>query len=286
MFSSLTLLNLLLACVLNITFMIAGIILNSVVIISLWRSEQLRRKLCYFMILVLSCFDLTVVAIIHPVITLSTIIFSLGNYNELLLQIVSYTSMLLQGFSMFALLTLNIERFLGISYPLFHRASVTRKRLMFILASSIFFTIILSTLSFRKLIIPDNLLVTICMSTLLSLFVLLNWKMIKIARSKCKRNKVVPSSKVNFKKASTCSLTVWCLIICASPEIVLSSFCLAWKIPLYDEKVLLFTHWIVTIMAMNSTFNCLIFFWRNAILHRVGIKMLLKVFPFSKKLIS
>jgi hypothetical protein len=55
-------------CIINIIFMVAGIFLNSVVIISLWKTSQLRKKdlVCYFMILVLSCFDLAVVTITHP----------------------------------------------------------------------------------------------------------------------------------------------------------------------------------------------------------------------------
>ena len=50
--------------------MVAGIILNSVVIISLLRSSQLRKKLCYFTILVLSCGDLAEVTIVQPLLIL------------------------------------------------------------------------------------------------------------------------------------------------------------------------------------------------------------------------
>ena len=42
-------------------FFFSGVFLNSVVIISFWRSVQLRKKLCYFMIMVLSCCDLLAV---------------------------------------------------------------------------------------------------------------------------------------------------------------------------------------------------------------------------------
>ena len=51
------LINAIILCVLNGFFMVTGIILNSVVIISLWRSSQHRKKLCYFTIFVLSCFE-------------------------------------------------------------------------------------------------------------------------------------------------------------------------------------------------------------------------------------
>ena len=70
-------------CHINIIFMVAGIFLNSVVIISLWRSSQLRKKLCYFMILVLSCFDLAVVTITHPLLIVSTIYFSQEEINKI-----------------------------------------------------------------------------------------------------------------------------------------------------------------------------------------------------------
>jgi hypothetical protein len=64
--------------------MVAGIFLNSVVvIISLWRSSQLRKKLCYFMILVLSCFDLAVITITHPLLIVSTIYFSQEEINKI-----------------------------------------------------------------------------------------------------------------------------------------------------------------------------------------------------------
>ena len=39
--------------VVNILFFFSGIYLNSLVIVSFWRSVQLRKKLCYFTVMVL-----------------------------------------------------------------------------------------------------------------------------------------------------------------------------------------------------------------------------------------
>jgi hypothetical protein len=69
--------------IINIIFTVAGIFLNSVVIISLWRSSQLRKKLCYFMVLLLSCFDLAIVTITHPFLIVSTILFFPGKKSYL-----------------------------------------------------------------------------------------------------------------------------------------------------------------------------------------------------------
>ena len=58
--------NLIFIFVVNILFFFSEICLNSLVIVSFWRSVQLRKKLCYFMIMILSCCDLLVVVTNHP----------------------------------------------------------------------------------------------------------------------------------------------------------------------------------------------------------------------------
>ena len=65
--------NLIFIIVLNILFFFPGIFLNSLVIVSFWRSVQLRKKLCYFMIMILSCCDLLVVLTSHPATALRTV---------------------------------------------------------------------------------------------------------------------------------------------------------------------------------------------------------------------
>ena len=128
------LVNAIILCVLNGSFMVAGIILNSVVIISLWRSSQHRKKLCYFTIFVLSCFDLAVVVILQPLVILSTILWSMQMYSAEIQATRIYMSLLLGGFSLFALLTLNIERFLALTRPFFHQTAVTKGKLTRFLA--------------------------------------------------------------------------------------------------------------------------------------------------------
>ena len=53
--------NLIFIFAVNVFFFFSGICLNSFVILSFWRSIQLRKKLCYFIIMVLSCCDLLAV---------------------------------------------------------------------------------------------------------------------------------------------------------------------------------------------------------------------------------
>ena len=279
-----TFINTLFLCLLNVIFMLAGIFLNTVVIISLRKLSKLRKKLCDFTIILLSCFDLAVVTITHPVIILSTIFWSNEDCSERREQVKVYVCILPHAFSMVALLTLNIERFLGLTFPIFHRTSVTMKKLLTLQA---FLTILLSgqiVLFLNNLKILSHVFVMADLFVLLFLFIYFNYKMFIIAKSKFRNKDVAPATAMsrdegrklrmlNFKTILTFSLAVACFFICSSPQIIFSALRLTSETPLYDRQVVLFNLWALAFVSTNSTFNCLIFFWKNSILRREGVKI-------------
>ena len=122
-------------CVLNIIFTFPGIVLNTLVIVSIWKSSQLRKKLCHFMIMVLSCFDLVTIVTNYPGILLYLISWFREDFN-LLAKMRNYLHLasIFLTYSALALLVMSIERYLGAYYPIFHRTSVTRRRLLTLLA--------------------------------------------------------------------------------------------------------------------------------------------------------
>ncbi len=162
--------------IVNVIFMIAGIFLNSVVIISLWRSRQLRKKLCYFMILVLSCVDLAVVAITHPLLIASTIHFSLEEIDKVREVTRKSTYIIVFGSSISALFTLNVERFLALTCPFFHQASVTKTRLVYFqgLVTIIVTVFILSPLLYFNTKTINHMIIVVFLSLFLFLFIYLN----------------------------------------------------------------------------------------------------------------
>ena len=286
---STVLINAILLCLLNASFMVAGIILNFVFIISLWRSSQLRKKLCYFMIIVLSCFDLAVVSILQPQLILSTFLWSMEMYHGKILATRLYMFILLESFSMLALLTLNIERFLALKFPYFHQTAVTKGKLTLLLAGQIIVIVVLLLLYvfYEKTNVYALLLITVFL--LLSLFTLafVNYKMLLIARSKrqdelrvapiglAKHNQEGPkTNKKNLKNISTCSLVVGCFFACSVPKMIFTIYSSVTKSPVNDRRDIILHIWASTFVCMNSTFNCLVFFWRNSILRREGMKIL------------
>ncbi len=272
-------------CIINIVFMVAGIFLNSVVIISLWRSRQLRKKLCYFMILVLSCVDLAVVTITHPLLIASTIYYSLQEINKIHETARESTCFILYGVSIFAIFTLNVERYLALTYPFFHHVLVTKTRLVYFQALVTIIIVGLSPLYYFKMNTIANILVALYLSLLLFLFVCSNYKMFTIAKSKRADRGVAPVTAasstdekrqkqiLNLNNISTCSLAVGCFLVCSCPQIIYSALRLASGELSYDRKIV-FILWSNTLLSMNSTFNCAIFFWRNSILRREGIKII------------
>ena len=283
-----TFLNAILLWTVNTLFLLIGVFLNAVVVISLWRSTQLRKKLCYFTILVLSCFDLVVVTIAHPFMILSTTFWFLEDHNEALEEARIATNMVLHGFSMFSLLTLNIERFLALTHPFFHQTSVNKRRLLSFLAILHLSFLAITTLSFKDPeSIDGNIVATVYLSTFLVLFFCLNCKMYRIAKTKqrsptlcgehCETNLTQQNRREgfhSFKKLSTCSLAVLCFAVCSCPALVYCAVLLARGRRPYDEQVISMSLWAGTFVSMNSTFNCVIFFWRNTVLRREGLKLL------------
>ena len=284
--------NAILLCVVNAFFTIVGIFLNCIVIMSLLNS-QLRRKLCYFMILVLACFDLAVVVVFHPLLILKTIScwvftkyddsFSIAHLQHLFL------------FSLTALLTMTLERYLALVYPFFHEKFVTKSRLFGIfLLLQIPFAILYISLQINKSSYIHAIPLALIGIAFLVIFCL-NYKIFFTARTirnravitlgnlteSDQRNIETKKSKANLGKVSTCFLAVVCLFICYCPGLA----CLGIKMTeenLHSSEQTLRTImilWAQTFVSLNSSLNCqLMFFYKNSALRRHRQQTLEKCF--------
>ena len=290
--------NAALLCVVNVVFTFLGITLNSVVVISLWNS-QLRRKLCYFMIFILACFDLVVVVVFHPLIIFEIIFYWTSmNFDKLAWDEYIYY---LFVFSLTALLTMTLERYLALVHPFFHKASVRKSRLLtafalFQVPCGIIY--LLRANNVKRLQLPFYYAL---FGTFSLVICILNLKMLYIARTLRKRSLVTlgnseghdcePLKIVNRKKfqltlaslgkISACFLAVVCLFICHVPTIVNIAFRMTKQGGPRDQRKVIAEVWAETFLALNSTLNCSIFFYKNSVLRRHGTKYL-RVLRFMK----
>lgn len=165
-------------CVVNVFFTCSGIFLNLLVILCLWKTSQLQKKLCYFMLMVLSCFDIVAIITNHPMLVIYSIVWMTEEY-EVMHKLYAYVDItdIFLGFSLLALLVMNLDRYLAMAYPLFHRTSVTRHRLLTLLVIFLLFEITLTGISVNNLVISDYV-ATMIFATIVSrpLF-FINWKL-------------------------------------------------------------------------------------------------------------
>ena len=207
--------NLIFIFAVNVFFFFSGICLNSLVILSFWRSVQLRKKLCYFMIMVLSCCDLLAVLIGCPLVALFTMSWLTGklDVNARWAHITSTSTSSFLTFSLFALLVMNFDRYLATSYPIFHRTSVTKGRLLTLLAILIIVEAILRAMSVNDLLISDQMHDVIFSILFIPAMLFINYKLFLVIRKSRKNKRISPEIKKTFslKNISSCLLACSCL---------------------------------------------------------------------------
>ena len=263
------LINLICLCVVNGFFAIAGIFLNSGVIISLWKSPQLRRGNCHFMIFVLSCFDLLVIIVAHPTI----ILLSIPSFEETTVSqigmILKEIYITLQLLEMCVLLSMSLDRYLAIVYPFVYQARITKGRIVkFMIFSQLIIIVVLlmHRISYMEkltyiIIGPIIIVLILCM------ICYMNYKIFVIARNK---RRATHDSTIEFNRNSTCVWVIACFLICTIPAIVFGAFKFGASNVIRNENFwTTFRLWSSTIATMNCTFmNCVILFWRNRFLRR------------------
>ena len=272
------------AIVVNIVLAIAGTILNSFVLFMFWKSAKLRSKLSYFSIMLLSSIDLGVVTVVHPLFVLKSSTTILGSAK--CLYIITYTIAIsfFLGISTLTLIIINIERYFSIIHPVLHRNHFTRRRLVLTWVFLWFFVIVnvVSRIYFNFLakVIPITLSIAVFTSlyTYVAIFVVARKKMLKtIHNQESSRNRMAFLREL--KMAKTYVFVVSLCLVCYLPAPVVfgiqNPLLVGEKI---SDSVVNASIWATTLMTMNSTLNCLVFFWGNRDMRQEGSKILKRCF--------
>ena len=271
--------NLTVILVVNILFLVPGVCLNSLVILSFRRNNQLHKKLCYFTIMVLSCFDLLSLCLNHSFVAflalhwLITGKIAVKDWESHLLFLLSG---ILLGFPLIALLVLNFDRYLATYYPLFHRTSVTKGKLLIPLAVFCLGFTIGSVISEYKIVITYPVFLAICCVIFLLSMTFFNYKLFIIARKNRRNKKGSPQTKRTFslKKISSCLLCTPCFILLSIPPLVYIWLAIRTSGHEASDKQYLAGLWGRTMPSINGTCNCLIFYWKNKVLRTDGLKVI------------
>ena len=259
-------------CIVNVIFTLAGAILNSLVILSFWKSSLLKKKMCYFTIMILSCFDLLATITNHPVQVIYSAVWLTESYTLLSrMSIYLRLANMFIAFSLLTILVMSIERYLAAAHPFFHRTSVSEKRLLILLSSFIFWDVTMYVISFNDWLITFPTYHIIFCAIFSPLFFFVNYKLFKVVARARTNNAKSPKTIAKVEHISCCLLVVACYLMFSIPGFVYSALGSMEQRTSVNAK--LSWVWGSTVAAMNSTFNCLIFFWRNKILRKEAMKI-------------
>ncbi len=170
---------------------------------------------------------------------------------------------------------MSFDRYLATTYPIFHRTSVTKGRLLTLLAILIIIEVTLAVMSRNDFAISIQVHALIFFILLTPPMLFINYKLFLVVR-KSRRNKRISNERKNsfsVKTISSCLLVIACFVVLFIPTFVYIGLRInssETSGTLDNANVAAF--WAETIASINSTFNCLIFYWKNKTLRTEGLK--------------
>ena len=226
-----------------------------------------QKKLCYFTMMVLSCCDLLVVLTSHPLTVpaaMSWLTKKINVYPGWLVM----SNVLLSisvGTFLFALFVINFDRYLATRYPIFHRTSVTKGKLLTLFIFLIIFGITVAAMSINDVVIPYQAGVLIFCIISTSPMFLINYRLFTIARKSRRNNEISRKLKKSFSSKNILSFllvyVVACVMALSIPTFVYVVLRLISKEKEFTmDNAELAAFWARTADSINSTFNCLIFY--------------------------
>ena len=274
-------------CVANSVIAILTVLLNAISVLTIWKSSHLKTKLCYFLILIQSIVDLAVGLISLPFYIVRSAIELLDIANcvdAFVLQAIAYIPV---GTSFTTICMLTFERYLSILHPIVHRSNVTKARLLMSISCA---TVLVGITGPVFRIISEKLhstfnvamiLIFLAFSTFAYARIYFAVKNMQFSSGGIGDSSTGQSSSSMAEKrkslrernlAKSCAVVVLISYICYIP------FALCY--PYFkDDRINFRTaiSWCATVVALNSSLNSLVFFWKRPLLRQEALKVLRKM---------
>ena len=262
------------ACILIVIFGIVGTFLNTLVLFVFSKSKKMRQKNSYFSIMILSATDLVVTTSVPVVSVVHGIDQILGTPRclySIWFNVVTKTTPLLSATS---LIIMNIERYLAIVYPFFHRTTVTKRKMIwsFCILGCIFqICAAVGFIGGKTIVNLINsvgafIIVTTTVFQYVSIFFIARKSLIPRVKEVSNEEKFINLRPFlrDLKMARTYFFIVFLCFICYLPIAIILGTTQHFFANEETRNALL--HWnllIPPLILMNATLNCLIFFWGN-----------------------
>ena len=268
----------------NIVFLavliIPTVLLNAVAAITIWKTSQLRKKPCYFVILLQSSVDLGVGCVALPISFVALLAPFTTNVDICAaILIVKTVSMLLSGVSIITMSALTVERYIGVLHPYSYNTLVTKRRIvMFVLVLMLLLIIVVLTLSqyaTTKTHFGSGFL------AIFLIFTSFSYTRIYLVIRRLSRSEVIPHEDGSergkkrrrvpgeLKNAISSFMVVIFFFILLVPYVLIPIL-----LPMGKMNLNVYIWWCITLMYLNSSVNSVIFFWRSKVLRKQAVKIL------------
>ena len=291
--------NSVIGCVANAILAVLGTFLNALVIRVFWKSPRLQQKVSYFMIMVLSSIDLCVSIVVHPFYLVNSIAEVTETSKCFYKMFYQTSAVMLSGMSYATFFIINIERYIAIVHPFFHYAHVTRRRCLLFSSLAWLVCIVVSIAPIFNFDIQAVVTVLVVIVLIGTFFIYISIyyiarKQRNFRQSTIRREVYVtevqrpkPELKERGRPAELSNKAVSFLhdLALAKMYFVVVACNLLLNLPnvvilaVYTERVKTLDDlvqmkiWTLTLVATNSTANCIIFFWANKKLRSEGWKI-------------
>ena len=268
----------------NIVFLavliIPTVLLNAVAVITIWKTSQLRKKPCYFVILLQSSVDLGVGCVALPISFVALLAPFATNIDVCAaVTIVRTTSMLLTGLSIVTLSALTVERYIGVLHPYSYKTLVTKRRIVvFVLVLISLLIIVVLTLSQY---VTTKTHIGSGFFAIFLIFTLFSYIRIYLVIRRLSRSQVIPHEDGSerskkrrralgeLKNAISSFMVVIFFFILLVPYVLIPIL-----LPMGKMNLNAYIWWCLTLTHLNSGVNSVMFFWRSKVLRKQAVKIL------------
>lgn len=272
-------------CMANVVLIIPTVLLNGILVFTISRCSQLREKMCCFLVRMQSTVDFAVGFISLPLFTYIRACEITETANCVANFLVETVVYIMYGLSLAIVCLMTCERYMGVLHPIVHRVQLTKR----IVWNSVL-CIIIGLMAFSLLrLVSERFYCTLgTVMTFLQLAVnaLAYVKIFLAGRNNffLKNNDIEDSSIQNpscekirkiqivrqIKLAKSCALVVFSSFLCFLPSPIIYLY-YSDDVNSVDFRIV--HSWSITIGALNSCLNSMIFFWKRPLLRIEALKV-------------
>ena len=247
---------------------VTTVCLNACTVITIRKTRILKDKLPNFTIMIQSAIDLLHGALAMPMFTYVMVTEATGTGNCYVMYVCKKLASLIFLVSLSTFSMMNHERYMGICYPLVHRARMTKRFLLKYVAVGA----TLQTLGLSLTLYYNHISYIVLGSSSLiflahTIFVYIRIGCVILSKAQVNENRRTASERSklmrylsDIKATKTCFIIVFCCIACNLPGILTFSGMISMKS--IAEAVILRRCFYVLIM-FNSSLNSILLFWRD-----------------------